>query len=65
MGRVGVLAEVVAVPLPPLFRYPARDILLILSAIGHLLCLAGTFVFFHNLPVWVLALAFAAIVSNY
>jgi fatty acid desaturase len=28
-------------------------------------CLAATFVFFHTLPVWALALAFAAIVFNY
>ena len=52
-------------PLPSLLRYTARDIFPILSAFGHLLCLAGTFVFFHNLPVWVLALAFGAIIFNY
>jgi fatty acid desaturase len=52
-------------PTPSLFRYTVRDLIPTLCAIGHLGCLAGTFLFFHHLPVWVLALAFGAIIFNY
>jgi fatty acid desaturase len=59
-----ILEEVAMWP-SSLFRYTVRDILPALCAIGHLVCLAGTFVLFHNAPVWVLTLAFGAIVFNY
>jgi hypothetical protein len=42
-------------PLSSLFRYTVRDVFPTLCAIGHFVCLAGTFVLFHSLPVWVLA----------
>jgi fatty acid desaturase len=52
-------------PPPSLFRYTARDIIPTLCAFGNLACLVGTFVFFHSLPIWVLALMFGVIVFNY
>jgi hypothetical protein len=51
-------------PPPLLFRYTVRDLLPTLCALGHLVCLAGTFVLFHSLPVWILVLAFGAIIFN-
>jgi fatty acid desaturase len=50
---------------PVLFRYTVRDLFPALCALGHVVCLVGTFGLFHQLPFWILALAFAFIVFNY
>jgi fatty acid desaturase len=48
-----------------LFRYDARDAIPALCALGHLVCLAATIVYFDALPAWGLALAFLVVIFNY
>ncbi len=48
-----------------LFRYSAYDAIPTLCAIGHVALFAWTLLYFHQLPGWLLAVAFGAIVVNY